>query len=82
MYKSKSQQNLGSLMHELIKEAGSVLERSTRRMVRIENIIVRDGGLPTLFVVSYPNSYSSDQYFFYLEDLVFPKRVKLEALAV
>jgi len=53
--------------------AGEALVQGSRRKVKIENTILREGGLPTLFVARYLDRFTQDHYFFYLEELTLSK---------
>jgi hypothetical protein len=67
---------------QMIQAAGDATVRVSLRKVRIESIILREDGLPALFVARYLDSYATHQYFFYKDELAFPSSAKTHLLEI
>jgi hypothetical protein len=61
----------------MINAFGDALEKKSQRKLRIVDVILRDR-FPTIFVACYTDTFARDQYFFYKDEIIFPKGIGIE----
>ena len=61
-----------SIRKRIFEASGEVVVKATQRSIRILDIILRENGLPSIYVAKYEDAYGNDQYLFYRDELSFP----------